>query len=186
MSLAQISNLTSTLDRLQRRRGIRSTTRRLGIYIDEYGYQTRPPDPVGGIRPHTQDVWLQRAAYMAWRHPRVKLFTQYLWRDEPRSGGSYSGWQSGLRYVSGRAKPSLAHFDTPFALDLRRNRLWGQVRPGGRHTVTVERRRFGGGWQRLAVVTTDSRGYWTLRERFSGTTAYRYRADGRVSATLNP
>ena len=117
VSLAQISNLTSTLDRLQRRRGIRSTTRRLGIYIDEYGYQTRPPDPVGGIRPHTQDVWLQRAAYMAWRHPRVKLFTQYLWRDEPRSGGNYSGWQSGLRYISGRAKPSLAHFDTPFALD---------------------------------------------------------------------
>jgi hypothetical protein len=186
VSLAQISNLTSTLDRLQRRRGIRSTTRRLGIYIDEYGYQTRPPDPVGGIRPQTQDVWLQRAAYMAWRHPRVKLFTQYLWRDEPRSGGNYSGWQSGLRYVSGRAKPSLAHFDTPFALDPRRNRLWGQVRPGGRHTVTVERRRFGGGWQRLAVVTTDSRGYWTLRERFRGTTAYRYRADGRVSATLNP
>jgi hypothetical protein len=186
VSLAQISNLTSTLDRLQRRRGIRSTTHRLGIYIDEYGYQTRPPDPIGGIRPHTQDIWLQRAAYMAWRHPRVKLFTQYLWRDEPRSGGNYSGWQSGLRYVTGRAKPSLAHFDTPFALDARRNRMWGQVRPGGRHTVTVERRRFGGGWRRLAVVTTDSRGNWALNERLRRPTAYRYRADGRVSATLNP
>jgi hypothetical protein len=186
VGLAQISNLTRTLDRLQRRRAIRSTTRRLGIYIDEYGYQTRPPDPVGGVRPGTQDAWLQRAAYMAWRHPRVRLFTQYLWRDEPRNGRNFGGWQSGLRFTNGRAKPSLAHFDTPFALDVRRGRLWGQVRPGGRHTVTVERRRFGGSWRRLAVVTTDSRGYWTRRERLRGVTAYRFRADGRVSATLNP
>jgi hypothetical protein len=184
VSLAQISNLTSTLDRLPRRRGIRSTTRRLGIYIDEYGYQTRPPDPIGGIRPHTQDAWLQRAAYMAWRNPRVKLFTQYLWRDEPRVGGSYAGWQSGLRYINGRAKPSLAHFDTPFALDPARNRLWGQVRPGGAHTVTVERRSRGGSWRAYAVVRTSSRGYWSLTRRLTRGTSYRYRADGRVSATF--
>ena len=87
--------------------------------------------------------------------------------------------------MSGRAKPSLAHFDTPFALD-RAATGSGARCARRRHAVTVERRRFGGGWQRLAVVTTDSRGYWTLRERFSGTTAYRYRADGRVSGTLNP
>jgi hypothetical protein len=186
VGMAQLSNLTRTLDRLQRRRGIRSTTRRLGIYIDEYGYQTSPPDPIGGVRPHTQDVWLQRAAYMAWRHPRVRLFTQYLWRDEPRSGGGYGGWQSGLLFTNGRAKPSLAHFDTPFALDVRRDRLWGQVRPGGAHAVTVERRPRGGAWRRLAVARTDSRGYWTLKRRLRAGTSYRYRADGRVSATLRP
>ncbi len=37
VSLAQIGNLTKTLDRLQRLRGLRSTTRRLGVYVDEYG-----------------------------------------------------------------------------------------------------------------------------------------------------
>ena len=62
-----------------------STTRRFGIFIDEYGYQTSPPDRIAGIKPQTQDAWLQRAAYLAWRTPRIKLFTQYLWRDEPRS-----------------------------------------------------------------------------------------------------
>ena len=37
----------------------------------------------------------------------MKLFTQYLWRDEPvEPGGTYSGWQSGLRYADGRAKPT--------------------------------------------------------------------------------
>ena len=188
VGLAQISNLEATLDRLQRLRAIRSTTRRLGIYIDEYGYQTSPPDRIAGISPRKQDAWLQRAAYLAWRHPRVKLFTQYIWRDEPRSSDrSFSGWQSGLRYTGGRAKPSLAHFDTPFALDTARSRLWGQVRPGLAHTVTVERRPRGGRWTPLTVVTTDIRGSWTLQRQLTARTAYRFRTDdGRVSATLTP
>jgi hypothetical protein len=188
VGLAQISNLTATLDRLQRLRALRSTTRRFGVYVDEYGYQTSPPDRIAGIGPRRQDAWLQRAAYLAWRHSRVKLFTQYLWRDEPRSRDrSFGGWQSGLRFSGGRAKPSLAHFDTPFALDTGRSRLWGQVRPGGAHTVQLERRPRGGRWATLAIVSTDTRGYWTLRRRLTTGASYRFRADdGRVSATLSP
>jgi hypothetical protein len=185
VGLAQISNLAKALDRLQRLRGLRATTRRFGIYIDEYGYQTRPPDRIAGIKPRRQDFYLQRAAYLAWRHPRVKLFSQYLWRDEPRSSSvGFGGWQSGVRFTGGRAKPSLRHFDTPFALDARRGRLWGQVRPGGAHTVTVERHRRGGTWRRIATVGTDRRGYWTLKRRLTPGAWYRYRADGRTSAAL--
>ncbi len=185
VSLAQVGNLAATLDRLQRARAIRSTTRRFGIYIDEYGYQTNPPDRLAGIGARRQDSYLQRAAYVAWRNPRVRLFTQYLWRDEPRSSdGSYGGWQSGLRYVGGRAKPALSHFDTPFVLDASRNRLWGQVRPGGAHKVTVQRRTAGRAWRRLAVVRTDRRGYWKLKRRLVRGTSYRFRASGATSATL--
>jgi hypothetical protein len=186
VSLAQVGHLTATLDRLQRARALHATTRRFGIYIDEYGYQTNPPDKFAGIGPRTQDSWLQRAAYVAWRNPRIRLFAQYLWRDEPRSGdGSLSGWQSGLRYAGGRAKPALAHFDTPFVLDAARSRLWGQVRPGGTHSVTIERRTTArAAWKALAVVTTDRRGYWTLKRRLVPGTAYRYRAAGATSGTL--
>jgi len=186
VSLAQVGNLAATLDRLQRARAVRATTRRFGIYIDEYGYQTNPPDRFAGIRPRRQDSYLQRAAYVAWRNPRVRLFTQYLWRDEPRSSDrSFGGWQSGLRYVGGRAKPALAHFDTPFVLDAARNRLWGQVRPGGAHTVTVQRRTAARRtWRKLAVVRTDRRGYWKLKRRLVRGTSYRYRAAGATSATL--
>ena len=187
VGLAQIRTLSATLDRLQRARALRSTAPRFPIFIDEYGYQTSPPDRIAGIKPQTQDAWLQRAAYLAWRTPRIRLFTQYLWRDEPRSAnGTFSGWQSGLRFTRGRAKPSLAHFDTPFALDVRNARLWGQVRPGGAHTVTVERKPNGGAWTALATTTTDRRGYWALSRPLSRTSSYRYRADGRTSATLRP
>jgi hypothetical protein len=185
VGLAQIGDLTRTLDRLQRRRALRATTRRFGIYVDEYGYQTSPPDRIGGVAPRKQDAWLQRAAYMAWRKSRIKLFTQYLWRDEPRSSdGSFGGWQSGLRFLSGRAKPSLAHFDTPFAVDASGRRLWGQVRPGGAHSVTVQSRVGRGAWRTIATVRTSSRGYWSLRRSLTPGAYYRFRASGMTSATL--
>jgi hypothetical protein len=187
VGLAQVRTLSATLDRLQRARALRATARRFPIFIDEYGYQTSPPDRIAGVKPQTQDAWLQRAAYLAFRTPRIRLFTQYLWRDEPRSpDGSFSGWQSGLRFTSGRAKPSLAHFDTPFALDAPNRRLWGQVRPGGAHMVTVERKPSAGAWSTFAVTRTNARGYWTLRRPLTQGASYRYRADGRVSATLRP
>jgi hypothetical protein len=44
---------------------------------------------------------------VAWRDPRVKLFSQYIWIDEPLPGkGDYGGFQSGLRYANGTAKPT--------------------------------------------------------------------------------
>ena len=59
-----------------RRRALRATKRRLGIYIDEYGYQTEPPGRFAGVSPHRQDRWLHQAACLAWRRWRVKLLTQ--------------------------------------------------------------------------------------------------------------
>jgi hypothetical protein len=184
INLGELPDLSDTLDRMQRRRALRSSTRRFGIFVDEYGYQTRPPDAAAGVRPRIQDAWLQRAAYVAWRNPRVKLLTQYLWRDEPR-GRDGGGWQSGLRYLSGRAKPSLAHFDTPFVVDSERGRLWGQVRPGEAHDVLVQRRARGSrAWRVYARTRTDARGYWSLRRRLSSGAAYRYQAGDATSATV--
>jgi hypothetical protein len=179
MSVAQLPNLIRTLDRLKRVRGIRSTTRKVGVFIDEYGYQTRPHDPFAGITTRQQDTYLQRAAYHAWRTNRVKLFTQYLWKDEENR----VNWQSGLLDKRGRAKRSLSHFDTPFAVDASRRRLWGQVRPGGRWTVRVEQKR-GGTWRQMATKRTDSRGYWFVKRRVSRDTYYRFRAGKYVSQAL--
>src|SRR5215218_6339729 len=178
VNLASLGRLESALDRLQRAGRLRPTTRRWGLFLDEYGYQTRPPDRTAGVSLATQDRWLQAAAYRTWRDSRVRLLTQYQWYDEPlrRAGSAFAGWQSGLRFVSGRPKPALAHFDTPMYLDAARSRLWGQARPGDAQTVTVERRLRGA--RRYAVyarVKTDARGYWTLRRRLSRGARYRFK-----------
>jgi hypothetical protein len=187
VNLASLGRLESWLDRLQRGGRLHASTRRFGLYLDEYGYQTRPPDRTAGVSLATQDRWLQMAAYRAWRDPRVKLLTQYQWFDEPlrRAGSPFAGWQSGLRFLSGKAKPSLAHFDTPMQIDAARSRLWGQARPGGAQTVRVERRLHGAKrYAPLATVRTDARGYWTLRRRLVRGARYRFRTATATSASM--
>ena len=179
--------LTSTLDRLQRGGRMKATTRRFNLFLDEFGYQTNPPDKLAGISLTQQDQWLQRAAYQAWRNPRVKLFSQYLWRDEPRSlNSTYGGWQSGLRFTDGRAKPALKHFITPFVLDTTRGRLWGQVRR--RDTDTRHARAAAApaarAWRTVATRATDSSGYWSWQTRLITGASYRYQAAEATSATL--
>jgi hypothetical protein len=187
VNLASLGRLEGVLDRLQRGGRLRASTRRFGLFLDEYGYQTRPPDRTAGVSLATQDRWLQKAAYRVWRDPRVRLLTQYQWLDEPlrRAGSPFAGWQSGLRFVSGRPKPALAHFDTPMALDAARSRLWGQVRPGGAQTVRVERRARGAkAYRAYATVRTDGRGYWTLKRRLSRGARYRFRTQAATSASV--
>ena len=187
VNLASLGRLESALDRLQRGGRLRPSTRRFNLFLDEYGYQTRPPDRYPGVSLATQDRWLQRAAYRAWRDPRVRLLTQYQWYDEPlrRAGSPFAGWQSGLHFVSGRAKPALAHFDTPMQVDAPRSRLWGQARPGDAQTVTVERRLAGAKrYTAIARLRTDARGYWTLKRRLSRGARYRFRTAAATSASF--
>jgi hypothetical protein len=179
--LASLRRVESTLDKLQRRHRLKASTHRFSLYIDEYGYQTNPPDKLAGVSLKTQDKWLQQAAYIAWRDHRVKLFSQYLWRDD----WGTTGWQSGLEFADGRAKPALKHFANPFAMDSHRGRLWGQVRRHDASKVSVERRARGSKkWRTVKHVRTDGNGYWSWRTHLSKGASYRYQASGATSSTL--
>jgi hypothetical protein len=130
-----------------------------------------------------QSRYLQQGAYIGYKDPRVKLLTQYEWRDERvrrSASDAYSGWQSGLRTVADSAKPSLASFANPFVVDQRPGsrsvRLWGQVRPGDTHRVTVQRRKRGSTrWTTVKSLSTNASGYWKLTQTVTATTDYRFR-----------
>ena len=175
--MADLGRLTAVVDRMQRAGGIRVRgAKRLPLYLDEYAYQTRPPDRVLGVSRASQAAWLQQAAAIAWGHPRVRGLTWYVWRDEPM-GARGTGWQSGVRFADGKAKPALAAFRRPFfarRLSRRSVRLWGQVRPGDGHRVTVERR-VGSRWRAVATLDTDSRGAFRRDVRASGRATFRFR-----------
>jgi hypothetical protein len=179
--LADLGRLKGVLDAAQRSGGLRNTlgrTRRFDLYFTEYGYQTNPPDRFVGVRPAEQAAWLQQAAYEAWRDPRVRNLTQYVWRDEAvRANGG--GWQSGLLFRDRRPKPALRGFPQPFWADRtvgrRAARLWGQVRPGGSHRVSVQRRTPGSGrWTTIRRLRTDRRGVFTLRVAVTRSVDYRF------------
>jgi hypothetical protein len=53
--------------------------------------------------------------------------------------------------------------------------FWGQVRPGGAHTVTLQRRsRVGVPWTRVGKIATDAQGYWSKRLPVVSSADYRY------------
>ena len=89
---------------------------------------------------------------MASRNPRVRSVAQYKLLDER----TLSSFQSGLRFVDGRPKPSYAAYRLPIWVAGRR--LYGQVRParnGSRPRVQVQLRR-GGRFRTVKTVTVRS------------------------------
>jgi hypothetical protein len=193
--IGDLPRLFSVLDRLTRMGRIAAPHRKFDVYLTEFGYQTSPPDHGVGISLGRQVRYLQQAAYLAWTLPRVRNLTQYQWRDEPvivRGGGlkSYSGWQSGLRYVNDKPKPAMRAWLSPFVVDVgprgRIARFWGQIRPGsGVRTVTVLRQRPGlRRFRPVATVTTDARGIWTRRLPVERRSRYRFAWDGGRSGVV--
>jgi hypothetical protein len=104
VSLGNIKDLFAELTRLY--------GKRKKLWITEYGYQTRPPDPAGVSRAR-QAAWMRLAHTIARRHPRIELFLWFLVRDEPDRNGpalGYDGWQSGLVNLTGTRKPAFFTF----------------------------------------------------------------------------
>ncbi|HYF24654.1 MAG TPA: cellulase family glycosylhydrolase [Baekduia sp.] len=183
--MGDLGRLTTAVDRIQRAGGLRVRgASRMPLYLTEYGYQTRPPDVFAGVSLSQQSTWLQQGSYVAWRHPRVRMLVQYVWRDEPLSRGG-AGWQSGLRRSDGRAKPALSTFDVPFwaeRRDRRSVRVWGQVRPGADSEVRIERASRGN-WVRVATLRTTARGFYDKTFRVSSSSRWRARTEAGITST---
>jgi hypothetical protein len=164
--IGTLSRLRRALDRAARARAIR---RGVGIYLTEFGIQSKP-DPIYGVSQTRQAEWRALAEQIAYRNSRVRAFSQYLMRDDAKQGRRYGGFESGLRFHRGRRKKAYRAFRLPMTAtrsSRRRVRLWGLVRPAQGHTrVTVyfrteHQRR----WRRLKRDWTDRRGYWRTYTR---------------------
>lgn len=189
-ALGDWRRLEQTLDRLVTRKALKpSHSKRFPIYYTEFGYQTDPPDPYAGIPLARQSRWLQDAAYVAWRTPRVAGLNQFRLSDG-KIGGSgalaFREFQSGLFFANGKPKPSSRTFANPIVARPG-GVIWGQARPGGSHVVTIERRaKDSKAFKRVTTVKTDAHGYFQKRVgRRAG--AYRFHwADGSGSGRSEP
>jgi hypothetical protein len=76
------------------------------LWLDEYGYQTNPPDHGVGVSPARQALYVTQSIALARANPRVAMLLWFLVRDESR----LAGWQSGLETVNGVHKPAFAAF----------------------------------------------------------------------------
>jgi hypothetical protein len=188
VTISYLPRLTRALDRL----GGRLKRRRMPVWVTEYGFQTDPPDifqtPIGRV-----PGFMGLSEWLTYRNPRVRSYAQYLLRDDGASGSGfarYSGFQSGIRFADGKAKPGVYNaYRMPFFVRLRgrsKVQAWGGVRAAGSgRKVTVQFRR-GGKWRTLGTARTAKRGYFrrSFRVGSAAKRTYRFRSGGRSSVQL--
>ena len=153
VTMSTLRKLAYVLDVIQNSYGSR---KRFPLYLTEFGYQTRPPDPQG-VSPRKQAEFINLAEYMAWRNRRVRTLSQFLLRD----GGAPIGltFQTGLRTREGSRKPAYDAYRLPLWVSGKgaRKRIWGVARPVTDNeigTVAIEFRPAGGAWRTLRRVRT--------------------------------
>jgi hypothetical protein len=184
VTIGVLGRLNSALARAGRAHAIR---RGLGIYLTEFGVESRP-DPLRGVSFTAQAEHRSLAEWIAYRNAGVRAFSQYLMRDDREREGAdrFGGFQSGLRTAAGTAKRAYEGFRLPLVALRGRTRttLWGLVRPArGRTTVAIEYRDRGSGrWRRLKHDRTNSGGYWTTTTRLVRDRRYRVRWSGANGA----
>jgi len=162
VTIGSLSRITRALDRAAWAGALPG---HLPVYITEFGVVSKPNRYLG-VPVSEQAEWDAIAERVAYSNPRVASFSQYLLRDDPVRRHSV-GFQTGLEYVNGRAKPLLAAFPMPLTVTRAAGgyRLWGLVRPAAEATsLTIEARRSTASrFTMLATVRTNAAGYWTLR-----------------------
>jgi hypothetical protein len=141
--------------------------RRLPIYYTEHGFQTRPPEPVG-VTPAQQAAYMNQSDWIAFGDSRIRSVAQYKLVDDPDLGG----FQTGLRFLSGRAKPGYPAYKLPIWVTRRGARLtiYGQVRPaadGAAGPVAIQvARRARGPFRTVKTVNVATlRGHFTTTMR---------------------
>lgn len=160
ITIANIDRLPRLLDRIADRTGL--IPEGMPILSTEFGYQTRPPDPFGGVPLARQAQYLNEADFIAYGHPRIFSTAQFQLDDVPPRTqyprGSKQYWhtfQSGLIDLEGSPKPSARAYMLPFVLRRlpggSRHTAWGQLRflPRGAASQVQLQAKRGGEWSDL-------------------------------------
>jgi hypothetical protein len=186
ITLRYINRLFKVLNRGAKRGRIRHG---LGVWMTEYGFQTRPPDRFAGTSLHKAARWLNESDFIIWHRSRIKSTSQYLLRDEPNLGA----FQTGLRFKGGKAKPSLAAYRLPIwpVANRKRTRIWLQVRPRARlataQKVTIQYRKKGSKrFRKLKTITVGNRKGFAVVSTKKHAKLWRLAWNGKHSRAAGP
>lgn len=186
VTIGVLSRLTRAIDRAARAGAL---PRSLPLYLTEFGIQS-VPDTQSGVSLSDQVKFRSIAERIAYENRRVVSFSQYLLTDsEPTGKHEFGGFESGLRFSTGKAKPSLASFPLPIAVrrEGRKVSIWGLVRPaGGQASATITYADRGSSTFRpLRTVKTDARGYFRLSASYRKGRRWNVEWQGRSSSPVS-
>ena len=183
VSMADLRALSSELTRIYRRYGQKTqSSRGVPLYLTEYGYQTAP-DPITRVSFNKQAAWINEAEYIAFKNPNVRAVNQFLLTDDApvadvdakkNPGLAWRTFQSGLKLLTGKRKPSYKAYMTPVFVKQQRVRrgrstgIFGMLRPAAptvRERARIQFRIRGGKrWTTRKTVTVGGpRHYFETR-----------------------
>jgi hypothetical protein len=168
-TIGTLSRVTKAVDRL-RARGRFAGPRRVPLWLTEFGVQTDPPDYLFGAPIARVPGYLGMSERIAMRNSRVSSYSQYPLYDDH----GLAGFQSGLRFSNGKAKPGIyQEYKLPiFVTRTGRSSVdfWGGVRAadtGGTVTLYSRVGKKGKFTQLKKAVKLGPRGYFEVRARAS-------------------
>ena len=161
LNLATIDDLTKALNKAK---AAGTVTKRLPIYVTEYGIES-VPDTKYGVSELRQAEYNGISEYLMYRNRRIRSFGQYLLQDD--KGNAQVNFQTGLRDANGREKASYNAFSIALVAQRPNEKrkkvtIWGHVRPkGGPYNVTVK-----AGATTIRSISTNAAGYFQFRTTF--------------------
>jgi hypothetical protein len=162
VQMGDLGKLQTLLKAAKRDGRIVSATPKLPLWITEFSWDTKPPDP-GGLPMKIESRWIPEAMHNAWR-AGVSAFFWYSLYDDPPVPSYRESIQSGLYFagptVAGNTpKPILAAFRFPFVAHPGSKGLsyWGRTF-GGRSGKVIVQAFEKGKWHKLAVAKAKGSG----------------------------
>lgn len=154
---------------------------RIPLWVTEFSWDTKGPDP-GGVPLARHARWVAEALYRMWQND-VSLVTWFQLRDNPEGSAWGDTWQSGLYFLSddpyskAKRKPFAAVIKFPFAAVPSGSgvTLWGR-RPDSRAGRVSLQRKVGRRWRVVANVRANRNGLFHRRIRGGKGRLYRARA----------
>jgi hypothetical protein len=183
VTIGVLGRVTKALDRAANAGAL---PKALPIWLTEFGIQSSPDD-IQGVSLARQAEYQAISERIARSNLRVAAYSQYLLRDDlPTGPDQFGGFESGLRFADGKAKPSLNAWRLPLAVRREGSKvsIWGRVRPTTvPATAELQYRQGSGGWRALQNVQTDAKGSFTVRGAYRSGRTWRLRwtaPDGTV------
>jgi hypothetical protein len=161
INLATIDELTKALNKA---RAAGAVTKRLPIYVTEFGIES-VPDLKYGVSQLRQAEYLSISEYLMYRNRRIRSYGQYLLQDD--KGNAQVNFQTGLRDANGHKKVAYNSFSIALVAqrpDPKRKKvtIWGHVRPkGGPYSVAVK-----ANGNTIRTIGTNAAGYFQFRTTF--------------------
>jgi hypothetical protein len=174
VALGDLPDMRRVLNAAIRLGHVRANSR-VGFWVTEFSWDTKPPDPQG-LSSTLHARWTSEALYRMWQNG-VAVVTWFRIMDDPMST---SYFQSGLFTTGGRAKLSKQAYRFPVVALTRPTGIyvWGRTPTTGRGSVVVEVKS-GRSWRRLGVLRAGTSGIFqktfrtptrrgSVRARFAG------------------